>query len=104
MEVLQGGRSELEETLKRLQQHKGVTGVIVINGSGIVTKTTLDMATTTKITSMVSSITSQAKSVVRDLDPINDLRFLRMRSNKTEILIAPDDDYILIVMQTPPAE
>ena len=26
------GRSELEETLKRLQQHKGVTGVIVVNG------------------------------------------------------------------------
>ena len=81
-----------------------------MTGSGIVTKTTLDNATTAKITSMVSSITSQvrrlsiiplashhmknkmfpkAKSVVRDLDPINDLRFLRMRSNKTEILIAP---------------
>lgn len=29
---LQQGRSELEETLKRLQQHKGVTGVIVVNG------------------------------------------------------------------------
>ena len=63
----------------------------------------------------------QAKSVVRDLDPVNDLRFLRMRSNKTEILIAPgmldsqhffvfwpyfhlDEDYNLIVLQTPPAE
>ena len=86
-----------------------------MTGSGIVTKTTLDNATTAKITSMVSSITSQvrrlsiiplasrlspheklkmfpkAKSVVRDLDPINDLRFLRMRSNKTEILIAPGE-------------
>ena len=30
--TLQQGRSELEETLKRLQQHKGVTGVIVVNG------------------------------------------------------------------------
>ena len=57
--------------------------------------------------------------MVRDLDPINDLAFLRMRSNKTEILIAPgivlsykflyhpcdlDEDYILVVLQTPPAE
>ena len=67
----------------------------------------MDNTTTVKITSMVSGITNQvrginntkelrlsneifqAKSVVRDLDPINDLRFLRMRSNKTEILIAP---------------
>ena len=31
----------------------------------------------------------QARSVVRDLDPVNDLSFLRMRSNKTEILISP---------------
>ena len=29
---LQPSRSELDETLKRLQQHKGVTGVIVVNG------------------------------------------------------------------------
>eukprot|EP00090_Calanus_glacialis_P017402 TRINITY_DN27119_c0_g1_i1.p1 TRINITY_DN27119_c0_g1~~TRINITY_DN27119_c0_g1_i1.p1 ORF type:complete len:104 (+),score=25.18 TRINITY_DN27119_c0_g1_i1:102-413(+) len=97
-------RGELEETLRRLQHHKGVTGVIVINSSGIVTKTTMDNTATAKMTSMVRSITSQAKSVVRDLDPINDLAFLRMRSNKTEILIAPDEDYILVVLQTPPAE
>ena len=59
---------------------------------------------TIDISTQVSGITTQAKSVVRDLDPVNDLRFLRMRSNKTEILIAPDEDYILIVLQTPPAE
>ena len=55
----------------------------------MVTKTTLDNTTTAKIPSMVSAITVQAKSVVRDLDPVNDLKFLRMRSNRTEILIAP---------------
>ena len=88
----------------------------------MVTKTTLDNTTTGKLVAMVSGITDQAKSVVRDLDPINDLRFLRLRSNKTEILIAPgknissrnfsklffyfilDEDYTLIVLQTPPAE
>ena len=82
-------KSELEETLRRLQHHKGVTGVIVVNSAGMVTKTTLDNTTTAKITSMVSAITVQAKSVVRDLDPVNDLKFLRMRSSRTEILIAP---------------
>ena len=63
--------------------------MIVVNAAGMVTKTTLDNTTTAKITSMVSAITVQAKSVVRDLDPINDLKFLRMRSSRTEILIAP---------------
>ena len=63
--------------------------VSVSLGTGMVTKTTLDNTTTGKLVAMVSGITDQAKSVVRDLDPINDLRFLRLRSNKTEILIAP---------------
>ena len=60
-----------------------------VAGTGMVTKTTLDNTTTAKITAMVNAITVQAKSVVRDLDPVNDLKFLRMRSNRTEILIAP---------------
>ena len=59
----------------------------------MVTKTTLDNTTTGKLVAMVSGITDQAKSVVRDLDPINDLRFLRLRSNKTEILIAPGENF-----------
>ena len=38
---------------------------------------------------LVKGITNQARSVVRDLDPVNELAFLRLRSTKTEFLIAP---------------
>ena len=34
----------------------------------------------------------------------NDLTFLRIRSKKHEIMVAPDKDYILIVIQNPNAE
>merc|ERR1712037_1038920 len=95
---------ELEETLKRLQNHKGVTGVIVIDGKGTVTKSSLDNTTTSKMAGLVKGITNQARSVVRDLDPVNELAFLRLRSTKTEFLIAPDKDYVLVVLQTPPSE
>ena len=71
---------------------------------------------------LVKGITNQARSVVRDLDPVNELAFLRLRSTKTEFLIAPgnkaniiglrviicvffaDKDYVLVVLQTPPSE
>lgn len=43
----------------------------------------------------------QARSVVRDLDPSNDLTFLRIRSKKHEILVAPDKEFLLIVIQNP---
>ena len=34
----------------------------------------------------------------------NDLTFLRVRSKKHEIMVAPDKDYLLIVIQNPNAD
>jgi dynein light chain roadblock-type len=42
--------------------------------------------------------------VIRTLDPTNDLTFLRMRSKKHEIMVAPDKEFLLIVIQNPNAE
>jgi len=91
--------AEVEETLKRIQAHKGVVGVIVVNAEGIPIKSTLDNPTTIQYTGLISGLTDKARSVVRDLDPTNDLTFLRVRSKKHEIMIAPDKEYMLIVIQ-----
>ncbi|KAI5704890.1 dynein light chain roadblock-type 2 [Diaphorina citri] len=93
--------TEIEETLKRIQSHRGVAGVIVINGDGIPIKTTLDNQTTVQYAGLVSQLVDKAKSVVREIDATNDLTFLRLRSKKNEIMIAPDKQFILIVIQTP---
>ncbi|XP_042883341.1 dynein light chain roadblock-type 2-like [Penaeus japonicus] len=92
--------AEVEETLKRIQSHKGVVGVIVVNAEGIPIKSTLDNPTTIQYTGLISGLTDKARSVVRDLDPTNDLTFLRVRSKKHEIMIAPDKEYMLIVQNT----
>ena len=47
---------------------------------------------------LVKGITNQARSVVRDLDPVNELAFLRLRSTKTEFLIAPGGTFIHILV------
>lgn len=69
--------------------------------AGIPIKTTLDNSTTVQYAGLISSLTDKARSVVRDLDPSNDLTFLRIRSKKHEIMIAPDKEFILIVIQNP---
>ena len=38
---------------------------------------------------LLHQLTSKARSVVRDIDPQNDLTFLRIRSKKHEIMVAP---------------
>ena len=51
---------------------------------------------------LISQLSERAKSIVRDLDPANELTYLRIKSRKHEILVAPEDDFILIVVQNPP--
>ncbi|KAM8711581.1 hypothetical protein ACLKA7_012148 [Drosophila subpalustris] len=87
---------EVEETLKRIQSHKGVVGTIVVNNEGIPVKSTLDNTTTVQYAGLMSQLADKARSVVRDLDPSNDMTFLRVRSKKHEIMVAPDKDFILI--------
>lgn len=91
--------AEVEETLKRIQSHKGVIGIIVVNSEGIPIKTTLDNSTTVQYASLIHSLTSKARSIVRDIDPTNDLKFMRIRSKKNEIMCAPDKEFLLIVIQ-----
>ncbi|KAJ8962499.1 hypothetical protein NQ318_000889 [Aromia moschata] len=90
--------NEIDETMKRIQTHKGVVGTIVVNSEGIAIKSTLDNTTTVQY---AVPYADKARSVVRDLDPSNDLTFLRIRSKKHEIMVAPDKEFILIVVQNP---
>ncbi|CAH4035385.1 dynein light chain roadblock-type 2 [Pieris brassicae] len=93
--------NEAEETIRKLSMHKGVVGVVVVNGEGIPIKSTLDNHISVQYAGLLSSLVDKAKSVVRDLDPTNDLTFLRIRSKKSEVMVAPDKDFVLIVVQTP---
>ncbi|XP_074769369.1 dynein light chain roadblock-type 2 isoform X1 [Athene noctua] len=94
-------QAEVEETLKRIQAHKGVIGTVVINAEGIPIRTTLDNSTSVQYAGLLHQLTMKARSIVRDIDPQNDLTFLRIRSKKHEIMVAPDKDYLLIVIQNP---
>eukprot|EP00106_Octopus_bimaculoides_P015698 XP_014783140.1 PREDICTED: dynein light chain roadblock-type 2-like [Octopus bimaculoides] len=61
----------------------------------------MDNSTTVQYAGLILELTSKARSTVRDIDPSNDLTFLRIRSKKHEIMVAPDKDYLLIVVQSP---
>ncbi|OON14911.1 Roadblock/LC7 domain protein [Opisthorchis viverrini] len=93
------GRSEVEEIFKRLLSHKGVMGAIIASSDGIAIRSTMDNSTTVQYCGLIQQLTAKARSAVRDLDPSNDLTFLRIRSKRHEIMVAPDRDYSLIVVQ-----
>jgi dynein light chain roadblock-type len=41
-----------------------------------------------------------ARNLIRDLNPKNDLTFLRVECKKVQMMIAPDKEYFLIVIQS----
>jgi dynein light chain roadblock-type len=53
---------------------------------------------------LVSQLAFKASGMVRTLDDSDELAFLRVRSKKHEIMIAPDKDYCLVVVQNPQDE
>uniref|UniRef100_A0A3B3TCQ9 Dynein light chain roadblock n=1 Tax=Paramormyrops kingsleyae TaxID=1676925 RepID=A0A3B3TCQ9_9TELE len=90
--------AEVEETLKRIQTQKGVQGIIIVTAEGIPIRSTLDNASTVQYAGLIQQLVMKARVTVREMDPQNDLTFLRIRSKKNEIMIAPDKDYFLIIL------
>ena len=51
--------------------------------------------------SLITQFTAKAQSTIKALHPDDDVQFIRIRSKKHEIMIAPERDYSLIVLQNP---
>ncbi|KFV06691.1 Dynein light chain roadblock-type 2, partial [Pterocles gutturalis] len=68
---------------------------------GIPVRTNLDHPTTVQYAYHFQQLIMQARSAVRDIDPQNDLTFFRIRTKKHEIMIALENEYLLIIIQEP---
>jgi len=95
--------SEIEETLARIQSHKGVEGVLILDRDGATIQSTLNEEQTASHAALLSQLATKARNMVETLDMDDELTFLRIRSHKREIMVAPDKDYLLVVIQNPHA-
>ncbi len=93
--------TELEEKFQELSQAKTVRGCLILNSDGAAIKTSLDAKSTESYANAVHEIVSKARSVFLEQDPSNDLTFIRMRLRKHEIMVAPDKQYLLVVIHHP---
>lgn len=105
--------SEIEATIKRINEYEGVDRVLIIksndqddshNASFVRSMTKNDQndqgEKAQQFRVKIPQIGKEARSMIRQLDSKNDLTFLRIRSTNKEILIAPDKDFYLCVLQT----
>ncbi|TDH74135.1 hypothetical protein CCR75_007614 [Bremia lactucae] len=90
---------EAEEIIERIKSHKGVQAVLVVNQEGVPIFTSSTDEFAIDHAALISQLAAKAKSTICTLDANNDLTFLRIRSKKHEIMIVPDENYALIVIQ-----
>lgn len=103
-----GGRvgsnaAEVEETLARIRSHRGVEGVLIMNKDGATIQSTLSEEQTTAHAALLSQLTKKASILVETLDEGDELTFLRIRSKHREIMVSPDKEFLLVVIQNPHA-
>ncbi|CAE7496386.1 DYNLRB1, partial [Symbiodinium microadriaticum] len=82
--------SEVEETIERIKVQPGVEGYVICNKQGQVLRRfpTMTQETAEQYSEAMMSLSSQARSVVRDLNPKNELKYLRVRAKRHEIMVA----------------
>lgn len=74
-----------------------------LSSIGVTIETTLSEEQTAAHAALISQLADKAASLVETLDMDDQLNFLRIRSHKREIMVSPDKDYLLIVIQNPHA-
>eukprot|EP00806_Schmidingerella_arcuata_P009225 Macronucleus_9531.p1 GENE.Macronucleus_9531~~Macronucleus_9531.p1 ORF type:complete len:102 (+),score=31.46 Macronucleus_9531:1-306(+) len=92
---------KVEETLSRINTHMGVLGVIIVNKKGVAIKSTMKQEETINNGSLISQFLDKANNTIKSLHAEEDITFIKIRSAIYEIMIAPDKEFTMIVLQDP---
>lgn len=89
-----------EATLQRIVRNPTVQDAFVYDAAGMVVRSTLDTARTQSYRSGILSLSAIARKTVKNIDPRDDLDFIRMRTGSIEMIISPDCVATLVVIQS----
>ncbi|KAA0190736.1 Dynein light chain roadblock-type [Fasciolopsis buskii] len=90
---------ELVQQIERIQNHKNVQGLILVNAEGNPVRSNLDNSTSLQYTRHMEELKSITEHVVRDLDPRDELVVLRIRNKFNEIMVLPEQGCLVICIQ-----
>ncbi|KAL5967791.1 Dynein light chain roadblock-type 2 [Taenia solium] len=90
---------DMLQRIERIQSHRNVQGVILVNAEGNPVRSNMDNSTSLQYTRHAEELRSMTQHVVRDLDPEDELVVLRLRTRMNEVMILPERDQTVICIQ-----
>mmetsp|Transcript_8066 Transcript_8066/g.12627 ORF Transcript_8066/g.12627 Transcript_8066/m.12627 type:complete len:145 (+) Transcript_8066:35-469(+) len=104
---------EVEETVSRISSHKGVLGVMIISEKGniihsanngennLMERASIILKVKQYAHGFFSTKSEDSHDNNDEHDDEDDLSFIRIRTQRQELLIAPNNDYLLVVLHNP---
>ena len=90
---------EIEKVLASFQEQPGFMGYVVMTAAGLPVKTTFGNNETLQYCGLVSDYVQKAQAAVGGRLLTKPLDVIRLRSKKNQLIITPDKDFILLVVQ-----
>ncbi|OMJ94076.1 hypothetical protein SteCoe_2850 [Stentor coeruleus] len=88
--------SEIEEAINRMKK----VSLIITGPDGTVARSNIDnKSDVNKYIYNVGDLVDKARSIIRDVDPSNDMTLLRFTLRKHDIIIAPGKNFRIIIVQ-----
>ncbi len=90
--------SEVKAIIRRFEEKEGVRGVIICDSSGLPIKANLPTEQTEEVAAYITSLIGKSKQCVEALKE-GALKFIRLETSKGEVMIALEEQLILIILK-----
>lgn len=94
-------KSAVEEALERIKTQKGVEGFVICNLEGTILRRQPSMTkqAAETLAQCLTKLSETAKDVTRDLNPKDDLRIMRIKTSRKEVIVSREEDFVIIILQ-----
>ncbi|XP_055351145.1 uncharacterized protein LOC129597563 [Paramacrobiotus metropolitanus] len=93
---------EVDEMFKRIMTIKGVQAAVAMTADGIVIRSTMEQSNAVHYAAMYAPLVQESRMAVSELGG-NNVKTIRLRTGKHEVIIIPGKLYHFLVIQQPDA-
>jgi predicted regulator of Ras-like GTPase activity (Roadblock/LC7/MglB family) len=90
----------INSTIQKFSAIPGVLGTIVTTLNGEILTSSLDSPTLLQVGTMASRLVNLCSQCVTDLDGDDQLELIRCRTNKHNLFIVPEAEFVLVLVKT----
>lgn len=90
--------SEFEDRFAELTHNKSVVGAMILTAEGKTVRSTFDSTSSSSYAEFAYKLIKTTRELLQETDSGNDVKFFRLTTKKHEIMMSPDNQYVLLVI------